>query len=161
MPWPAVWLERRWRAPVEGELGVDVVLDQRDAVPLEHGRKRRFAIVVHRAAGGIGEAGHQHGRAHAVAAARRIEPLGVDSVLGVARQLEHVGAHALDSVENAEIGGALDGDAIARARHATDRERERFHGAVGDEDVLCGHREAPGREAPCDEAAQLGVARGQ
>jgi hypothetical protein len=73
--------ERRRRAPVESELSVQVVLHQRDAVSLEHGRKRRIALVTHHAARRISETRHQHGRAHAVPPARRIEPLWIDTVL--------------------------------------------------------------------------------
>ncbi|MDT4815467.1 hypothetical protein FQZ97_484960 [compost metagenome] len=147
-------LGRRRAALAEVELGVHVVLDERQFVAREQFDQRLLLRVGHQAAQRVLEGGHEPAGGRLVRGDGLRQRVEVDAFARVRRHLDGAQAHALERLQRGIEGGRLDDHRVARPRHGREAQVERLERAVGDHDLLGRHRQAVGQVAQRDLAAQ-------
>ncbi len=89
---------------------------------------------------------------------REVERLQRQPVARVARDFERLHAQAFDHLQQMEVGRRLERDRVARLRDRAQREVDRFHAAVGDDDLIRAQLRARRHRTACDLLAQCRAA---
>ncbi|MCY1199811.1 hypothetical protein D9M72_112280 [compost metagenome] len=145
----------------EIQFAVDVVFDQRHAVPRQEAHERFLFVVRHQAAQGILEGGHEPAGARPMPQDGFFQRLQVDAFARVRGHFDGVQVVALQRLQRGVESGGFHDHRVAGLGHGRQAEVQRVEGAVGDDDVVDRHGQAVGQVAQRDGPAQRGVARAQ
>ena len=125
----------------EGQLAVNVVLNQRDVPPGENLHQARFLRVGHATAERVAVVEHEETRFDAAAIQAFLQFVQADAVSGKSRNLARLETERSDDLHYAEVGRRFDGDGIARSGDGSQGQVERFlattrgHNVIGSSDL--------------------------
>ncbi len=142
----------------EMDLAVDVVLDQRHAVPCEQGEQRPLVGFGHRRPERIAEARGDHAGGHGLGLEQARESLDVDAERRVGRHFQGLQSEHFDRVQQSEIGRRLDRDRVSAPGHRGQGQHQCLGASVGDEDIVGRQRVPESHCALGDLAAQARIA---
>ena len=154
---PAVAIEgfhRRLQRRGVLQFGVERVLDDGDAPGLRQRRQTLLGSHRHAGAKRIVHARHGDHGLHAPFGQQQFQRVERHALAGVRGNLDGAQAEVFGQRNQVEIGRRFERDGIARPGNAAQRELQRFHAAVGENDVLRGERHAEVVRVAADLAAQ-------
>jgi hypothetical protein len=135
-PFAVECLDRFGALAAEKQLGIDIILDQRDVVFVQKARDVTFLVLRRERAERILKGCHQPAGPHRMALQRPGENADIDAVPGMRRDLQRPQAQRLDGLQAGIECRGFDRDDVTRTGQDLQAQIESLERAGGDDDLL-------------------------